>query len=177
MIFVNAFPRVESVKIGNGMAQIKGEIKYVGVTSEINDDGSISYSSLKYTGEFDENVKITCQNEDKCNLFVKIQVEDVDADIDAQKVYISSDLRFDIFNCRDESERILSECIGRENERYTQEKATVRVYYPDCDEDVFSVARRFHIPLSRLCDANSLSVETVSADKNCKSFPEKLLIL
>jgi len=175
IVFVNATAKTESCLLEDKRLLIKGEVRYVGVTSELNDDGSVSYSGLKHTDNFAEYVNINCQNPDKTRFEVKINTEEASAELDAEKVYLSCGVHFDILALEEKEISCVVECIGAERERFVRDKATVRVYYPDADEDVFTVARKFHTSLSKLCKDNSLSVETAMTD--CEKLPKKLMIL
>ena len=176
VVFVNSFPKIESVRLENKRAEIKGEIKYVGVTSEVNDDGSISYSGLKFTAPFEENVNINCQTGDKTNAEVRITVKETNAGMDTERVYFSTEFNLDVLVLDEKSERVVLECFGREKERYSGEKATVKVYYPDSDEDAFSVARKFHVSISSLCENNSISVSAIADGGSCGRLPRKIIV-
>jgi hypothetical protein len=174
VVFVNATPKIESVSSDGKRIEIKGEIKYTGVTSELNDDGSISYSGIKFSSPFVEYVNESCHNSENTRYKVKIIAEEPVAELDADKVYLSCGLRFDVLVSEDKSVRYVAECMGRESERYMKEKATVRVYYPDENEDAFSVARKFHIAVSKLCADNNLSSEASTFERT--DLPKKLII-
>ena len=176
IIFINSFPKIESAKIVDNAVEVKGEIKYMGVTSEVNDDGSISYSGLRFTTPFAEKVNINCQTSDKTNLNVKILSEDANADLDAETVYFSSNLVLDVMILEEKTIKGVSECVGIEKDAYSEEKATVRVYYPDSDEDAFSVARKFRVSVGGLCEKNSISQEVSASDSGSLKLPKKLII-
>ena len=175
-VMVNAFPKIESATIEDDKAVLVGEIKYIGVTSEVNDDGSIGYSPLKYTAEFKENVNITCQNLPKLRMEAGICADEAEVKFDADKAYFTSKLRIEAAVVSEDSARVLSGCAAIGEGKYEKEKATVKVYYPEPGEDVFSVAKRFHTTVARISLDNAVSLQTAGGEAGDTVLPKRLII-
>jgi hypothetical protein len=173
IVFITALPKAERVETKDGVVTVFGEIKYSGLAVE-NVEGNQSYASIKFSSPFVEYVNESCHNSENTRYKVKIIAEEPVAELDADKVYLSCGLRFDVLVSEDKSVRYVAECMGREGERYMKEKATVRVYYPDENEDAFSVARKFHIAVSKLCADNNLNSEASTFERT--DLPKKLII-
>ena len=107
---------------------------------------------------------------------IKISAEDARADMDADRVYLASDIKLDILIFDEKCERIVTECKGCAEERYPAEKGTVKVYYPDSEEDAFTVARKFHVSVARLCENNSITTETASSENSSVKLPRRVVI-
>lgn len=173
--FVKAEPRLESVNVENGVAAVRGEVKYSGIASETNDDGSVSYSPIKYTAPFEKNVNLNCQKSDNLTVDARLYSFEADANIDANKIYLSSLLGVTLVASEDKCERILTECSAIDGEKYESAGACVTVYYPDDTETLFEVAKRFHVSLDRLAENNPAAVSAVN-DGLAHPTVKKLLI-
>lgn len=162
IVFVKAEPRIESVQKESDTAKITASVKYSGIISEVNDDGSIRYSPIKFTAPYEKNVKFDCQNPDKITIEAKMSAVCADANMDANKIYLSSLFNTHLTLLEDKSERILTECSARVGEEYERCDATVTVYYPDESESLFDVAKRFHVSKERIRECNDGVVGAIS---------------
>ncbi len=176
ILFVNAEPRVDTVEPGGNSVLLKGEIKYSGIASEVNDDGTVSYSSLKISTPFEQTVNISCQNATKPRFEIKCSSDKAEASVDANMIYLSANIKASVLLSRGKSERVLTHCSANTEERFEKRGSVVTVYYPDSDETLFSVAKKFHIGLSKLCENNSTALGVSIDDINSVPVIKKLLI-
>jgi hypothetical protein len=163
VVFVNATPKIESVSSDGKRIEIKGEIKYTGVTSELNDDGSISYSGIKFSSPFAVNVNLSCQNCDNIRPEIKMRAYDVDASFDNEKLYVNCMLEADALIFDDRSEKILSSSTKLEGWVESTESGIV-VYYPNPSDTLFSVAKKFRTSSLKLAVDNNISESVFAAD-------------
>ncbi len=175
VIFVNAEPKIESCEIQENGALIKGEIKYGMIVSEVNDDGTVSYLPLKNSSEFEQIVNINCQNSNKTKIEPRIKAINAEATLDAGSIYLSSELETSIILTEDKNRTVLMDSMLKTEDSFKERDATVTVYYPDSGETLFSVAKKFHVKLEKLCENNSI-VQSVSADDSGSLNIKKLLI-
>ena len=133
-------------------------------------------SRLKYSLPFEENVNLDCQIAENNRFDVKISSEDAAANLDAQKVYLSSALTIEVLVSREMSVRSVSESVANENEKYPVERATVKVYYPEPREDLFEIARKYHVSVASVSEKNSLTEEVSFGDERDIKLPKKLII-
>ncbi len=176
LIYVNAEPKIETAELCDGGVKISGDIKFSGVASEINDDGTTSYTSLKNSSHFEQNVNVNCQNSDKIKLEVKCKALNTEANVDASTIFLSTDIETDITVLEDKSEKALLECSLKKDESYASAGASVSVYYPEAGETLFSVAKKFHVSVNKLCENNTISVETAALGDALVLENKRLLI-
>ena len=164
VIFLTATPKVERVDLQDGSVSILGELRYSGVASEVV-NGEVSYVGVKFTSPFASNVNINCQNTDNLQVDAKVLTSCTTASVDANKLYATCNLESVVTVCREGSETVLVSSVKREGERYEKTGATVTVYYPDENDTLFSVAKRFRTSGLKIARDNDIS-ETVFAAEN-----------
>ena len=168
VIFLSALPKIESVESSGKGAKIVGEIRYSGIASELCDDGSVSYNPIKFSAPFEENVNINCQNCENLKLEAKAKAYSAGASVDASKLYASCILQLCVTATNDKCERRLSCSEARTESPYELHPARVVVYYPDANDTLFSVAKRFHTTPLKVALDNSLDV-AVSSGSNAET--------
>ena len=176
VVFISATPRLESVISTSEGVRLSGELKYAGVALEICDDGSCSYIPLKFSTNFEENVNIDFQNMDKMRYEVKASCISATATLDADKLYASADLCFDIVALSDVTRRIISSSEAMSDISSKSCTAQVVVYYPDSDDTLFSVAKRYRTTVSKLARDNSIDVQTMGGMDASLGTVKRLLI-
>ena len=177
IIFITATPKIESVTVEGCGVHIKGEMKYSGVASEVKDGGDMSYTMIKFSTSIDENVNLDCQNDEKMQFETDAVVHDVDATLDANKLYVSTSMDFTIILSADKEVSILSSAQALDDEPAGSVGSCISVYYPTESDTLFSVAKRFHTTVAKLCDDNSLSVETAATNSSEKLRGIKKLLI
>ncbi len=174
VVFLSAEPKIEEVKLEDGRITVRAEIRYTGVASEMNDDGSISYSALKYSSPFEQNVNINCQINDKTHAEAKCTVVNAEANVDANNIYLTSLIETRAVITENKKQSALFDCSLNSDSPFDKNESVVTVYYPDEGETLFSVAKKFHVSLDRLCENNS--VPTSSTMQGTENAPQKLMI-
>ena len=160
--FVKAEPRIESVRLEEKNIVVSMEMRYLGIASEANDDGSISYSPIKHTANYTVSVKNSCQDAEKMTAEVRVNSCTADANMDAKTIYLSAPVNISLILSKENSERLLTECFVRRAEKYEDNGALVTVYYPEAEESLFDVAKRFHVSIERIEECNAGTVSAIS---------------
>lgn len=161
IVFLKSTPKIEKIEEASNGLCLEGEIKYSGIASEMNDDGSISYSAIKFSSPFTKNIS-NCRLGDDRKIDASVRSFLASATVDADTVYASSTLEFLISTRRETSNKRLSQCSMLEGEAIATESEIV-VYYPTSNDTLFSVAKRFRRAGSKIALDNSL-VSSVMAD-------------
>ena len=161
VLFLTATPKVESTAINGGVLTITGEIKYSGVASEITENDETSYAMLKFSSPFSINVNDGCQNADNLRYETKIYARGADANIDANNLYATSNLEVVATFYDDRSVRVLSSSEKVLDGEFSTDGAKITVYYPNKNDTLFDVARRYHTSVSKLASDNMLTEEVI----------------
>ena len=178
VVFLTAEPKVDSISCEGDGVKIVGEVKYSGVASELDEEGSISYVMLKFSSPFDTNVNVSCQNPEKTRFELKVNAHSAGASIDSDNLYASCVLDCSLTVCEEKEERILASMNAKEDEAYSKEGAKITVYYPTAEDTLFSVAKRFHTSAVKVASDNSLTESVMSRENSEGSLQgvKKLLI-
>ena len=175
IIFMDAQPKIDSVLTEKDGVRLLGEIKYSGIASEINDDGSVSYSSIKHTAPFEEKVNNCCQNKENVRVDAKVSTSRANAKIDGNKIYLEAGLFVEFTLSEESSEKILVSSVLCEDEKYESGDSKIVAYYPDEGESLFSIAKKFHTSVERLAKLNPIAEEVSLSESANKAF-KRLLI-
>ena len=73
--------------------------------------------------------------------------------------------------------RVMTECNVTSEVDYPQSKSTITVYYPDADESLFDIAKRFHTTRAKIAGDNNLSDTTFASSDSVNSLGIKKLII
>jgi len=160
VVFITATPKLESVTTTAEGVALAGEVKYTGVALEVCEDGGAAYVPIKFSSEFEENVNINCQNNGNLRFDVKVTATSASSSLDAEKLYASSELCFNILALSDKSKQRVCASEAKGDSLSESSGARVVVYYPDSDDTLFSVAKRYRTTVQKLARDNSIDVHT-----------------
>ncbi len=177
IIFLTAIPKLERVEWEDGCAKLYGEIRFSGIASEMIGD-KISYTGIKFSSPFEENVNVNCQNSDKLRVEADVKAQNCSATLDADRLYASCVLDCSVVAIEDCNCRTLSSMTRREGESYDSGESVVTVYYPTDSDTLFSVAKRFHTSSLKVARDNDISDAVFAADNPTGSLSgvKKLII-
>ena len=161
--------KIESSEIGDEGVLINGEFRFCAITSDINDDGSVLYSSLKISAPYSKNVKINLQNAGNLRANTKVLPKNVSVTLDANNLYVSASVDVFVEVISGKIRRVLSSCDEREELPFEKRGPRVTVYYPSSNETLFSVAKKFHVTSMKLAEDNSLT-ESVSKTSDASEY-------
>ena len=163
IIFLTSTPKIDLVEKGDGFVNIVGEIRYSGIASEMIGN-EISYTGIKFSSPFSQNVNINCQNSDNIRVETEIHTDNTSATLDADKIYANCNLECRVVVIADDSKRILSSMSRSEGEDFESDGAKITVYYPTADDTLFSVAKRFHTSSVKVARDNGITESVFASD-------------
>lgn len=155
-LHVIALPHTESCEILDNSVKISGEIKFVGIACEINEDGMPVYNNVKTTVPFEHYVNVSCQTHDNMRSECHVSTDNARMEVDGDHLLLLCDLSSRVTL----NSRKRQRCLGLSNvtdDEYSSDDSVVTVYYPDSGESIFSIAKRFHTSVRRIAEDNSLS--------------------
>lgn len=161
-LFVDVRP--SDKKLGKNSMKIEGTAVVSGVACEINEENKPIYSPLKFTAPFAINVNFDCQIPENALADAKIKVTSADARVDGEHLSVScaAQVRYRVHN--QTSVRRMRACNVTADLEGESNAACITVYYPDAEESLFSIAKKFHTSVQRIAEDNRLSVETASSE-------------
>ena len=163
ILYLSAEPKIKSLEITADTAKITAEIKFSGIACEINGEKT-AYAPIRHTAEWHFEVAV---DEVGGRLVPSLSVCSTAAEgsINDNGIILTAELRSDLELIGKESHRRLCriDAVGDAEKRDRQGR--ILVYYPDSEDTLFSVARRFHTTTRKIAIDNSLTEATV-ADKN-----------
>ncbi len=143
-------------------AALSGEATVYGISCQINEYESPKYLPFKFTAPFSANVNLGCQIPDGAVLDitpVSVTVsEGIEADSVSFTVTLSAAYHAHLPICM----RKVAECNAVGDAEYTLSPSTVTVYYPDAEETLFDVAKKFHTSCGKIASDSGLSVEAIA---------------
>ncbi len=177
MLYVTAEPRVKSLETTADTVKIIAEIRFSGIACEINGEKT-AYAPIKHAAEW--HFDMPAHTDMGCTLMPRISLTATSAEgrVADDGIELSADLCAELELTASESYRRLCriDSVGEAESR--DDKGRILVYYPDGEDTLFSVARRFHTTPRRIAIDNSLTEATL-ADKSAPASlrgVEKLII-
>ena len=141
-------------------AKIEGELSFVGVACEINEESTPSYIPLKFSLPFSANVNLGCQIPENSTLECKLCCGRVDTVVDAEMLNLKTKIGVEYHLYSPMSVTRMTSCSFSGEAEYSHKLSEVKVYYPEKSESLFEVAKKFHTTPSKIAADNNLSVET-----------------
>lgn len=160
IVYLEAIPKIEEMSFEGAKTLIRGDMKLSGLASVNDEDGEISYTGLKFTVPFELAFKCNAVEGDsfKCNIRASCPTSTIDTD----RIKLAYTVSCDVTATRARCEKILIESSSVGDERLESVAGRITVYYPDSDESLFSVAKKFHTTPEKIAEDNALS-ESVAA--------------
>ena len=152
-----------------------GEIAFSGVACEILEDGEPHIIGLKFEHPVEINVNNNCQNSDSSRVFAKISPAGCEWEIEGEclNVLVRYNLSYSI--SEEDNVRCLASCEIVENTEFKKKASRVSVYYPDENETLFEIAKKFHTSVQDIARDNMIT-EATSLGMPVKSGYKKLII-
>lgn len=176
VLLLKAVPKVDSVSCDSGRLTVSGELKYSGVASIADSEGSVGYIPLKFSLPFERSFAV---KDGECvSAEVQVKAHNAGATFDSSKLYASCLLEISAVVTEDKHIKRLSSSYKLSEETFESNSSRIVVYYPDEDENLFSIAKKYRTTALKIATDNSLGAE-VFADAEGKGRPigvKKLLI-
>lgn len=162
ILYLDAVAKTEKTNIVDGMLHIAGELRFSGIGNMLSQGGEASSVSVKFSTPFDVKVNNSCQINDNNCIYTDVSVGNIKAELDANKVYVSCQIRVEYLVTDVKKVRYLATSGMREDLPFARASSVITLYYPDSSESLFSVAKRFHTTVREIAQANSLTESAVS---------------
>ena len=162
VLFTSAEAKVKNVESIGEMLKITSDIRFSGIACEKNGDGATTYAPIRHTVECTKEIPFDCGNlGDGCPL-VSLAVSEVKGRVEDGAPVLCARLCYLIELSSKEEHRHLCEIDFTSDPEEKRENGKITVYYPDTEDTLFSVARKFRTTSERIAIDNSLSEATVS---------------
>lgn len=176
ILYLTAEPRVKSVETTPDAVKILTEIRFSGIACEINGEKT-AYAPIRHAAEW--QLDMPANTEAGCTLMPRIALAATSAigRVTDEGIELSADLIAELELTAVESFRHLCR-IDAVGEAECRDKGRILVYYPDGEDTLFSVARRFHTTPRRIAIDNSLTEATLADRSSAASLRgvDKLII-
>ncbi len=156
--------------------EISGDAAIYGVACQINEANQPKYIPFKINSPFAVNVNTSCQIPENATVDLKASVTDVRESIDLEKIGFKCTVSAAYHVYLSPCIRRVSECNVIGDAEYGLSPSTVTVYYPDADETLFEVAKKFHTSREKIAADSALSVETLSRAESGLAGVKRLII-
>lgn len=137
-----------------------GEVAFSGVACEISEDGTTNITNLKFTAPMSINVNTSCQKCENNKLFAKIAPAGCEWVIDGENLILTLWYTVTYSLSEEESVSCLSSCEVAGDSEYVRKASRISVYYPDENETLFDVAKKFHTSVKDIAADNMIAEPT-----------------
>ena len=176
ILTLGADVRSADKKIERTGFEISGDAAFSGIACEIGEDGSIAYSPVKFVAPYRINVNCGCQIPENAVIDCRASVIDVEHSLDSEKLLANVLVKVGYRVANPHSVKRMTTCnIVGENE-YFNGKSHITVYYPEDNESLFSIAKKFHTTSEKLATDNKLSEPTLASGSVASAGIKKLII-
>ncbi|MBQ8689868.1 MAG: DUF3794 domain-containing protein [Clostridia bacterium] len=178
IISLNCDARASECALTASGVEISGELAISGVACEINVDNTETYIPIKITVPYHTNVNLNCQITDKSRVSCFVTPVLCEGSFDAEDMYLKCALKVKVKVDNIESVTRLSECYVGAAVTEVPTSSRITVYYPDKNDTLFGVAKRFHTTAAKLACDNPLPDEATAAIDAASSLAgvKKLII-
>ena len=178
VIYMSGSSKVNDIIVEDGGAAVSAEMKMQGVCADVNDDGEETYHSVKFSFQTTQKVNFNCQIPQNSLVECKIRVVDVVATLDEENLYVDVSYMLDgLVEASMKAVRMTS-CLAREGGEFPKRESEIVVYYPEGDDTLFSVAKKYHTSARTIAADNMLSQSVMNsfAEPGSLSGIKKLII-
>ncbi len=147
---------------GNGVV-LEGKARVSGIACEINNDGAVGYTGVKFDFPFKKNVNCDCQFDVGTRIECTLDVLSAFCECDNDNVYPSVNISCDLtFIAPKRVKAVASSTSGEATS--TPSSSVITVYYPEREDTLFDVAKKFHTSSVKVAVDNSLTENVVSGE-------------
>ena len=149
-------------KVSHNGFEIFGDASFSGVACEINEENRPIYVPIKFTSPFSANVNCSCQIPTSAEILCSVRALDVDFSLDAERLSVKCPVKVAYTVTEPKVIKRLVECRAVGEAKYKSKPSVVTVYYPEKDESLFEVAKKFHTTVAKIAKDNALGEQTVA---------------
>lgn len=178
IVYLSASAKCDSVKLDEHAVTVSGEVRYGAVAREVYDDGTPTYTSLKFSVPFAESISFGLPIPAGASLECNVKSYDAKLTPNENTFYAEADVCIGVsaFCERTATRLVKSEAVGEP--MASRAANVISVYYPEEDETLFEVAKRFKTSAMKIASDNALSAEVVNSQNSRGSLASvnKLII-
>ncbi len=157
---------------------LNGEAVFSGVACEINESNEPSYVPVKFTAPFNLNVHCNTQIPGGAKLEVSLTPIDCETVLDPEKLTVSCCAKIGYRITETNVINRITECSVTGGEELKRTLSNITVYYPEDEETLFEIAKKFHTTCAKIANDNHLdeAVIAMSEAPVSNSNVKKLII-
>ncbi len=176
IVCVSADVRAGDASVGGKGIEVSAEIRVSGIVSETDPDGGVTYTGFKYSSPSTVNANISCQNCAKPSIISSLIVLNTDASVDRDCIDVECDIGITLAVTESSEISRIAAMSPVENTSVEKCASKICVYYPDADEDLFAVAKRFHTTVKEIAVNNALTESVLNPADGAHRPLGKLII-
>lgn len=140
---------------------LRGECTFTVVGNTLREDGSAGFCNRKFTVPFEHVIATQIRIPQGAQIEYRMRCEDADATVDGEKIYASAYCLCSVWMYQRRSAPKL-DAAHRTDAHTPVMDAGVTVYYPDREDTLWSVAKRYRVSVRALAEDNALSTTTAA---------------
>ncbi len=163
ILLTDAYMRQDELLLTPNGAKMLGVLRFSGVACQINEEGELCYTALKYEAPFEINVNYSCHLPVNTQLEFNGNACSVSAVVTADGVEFNARVLGTLTALSKTTLTRLS-VSNASSETVSRESSVITVYYPHEGETLFEVGRKFHTRPIDIAADNSLTEEVFSSE-------------
>ena len=160
ILYLIANPKINTVLCDGDKLKLVGEVRFSGIASEVNEEGDVSYTGIKLSVPLEESVKCASGMSEGIACEYNFSQTLASPLIDGDKIEINYTLSGGVTVSEKKSESVLASSDAITEQSYEESSGKITVYYPEGDETLFEVARKFHKSLADIAEDNDIASTT-----------------
>lgn len=149
--------------VAPGGIELSGELAVCGVACEINEDNSEGYVPIKFTSPFNLALKMRADIPKDADIELSVYPVEAESTLDAESLNLKCILKIGYRVTKNGKVHRMTRCndLGRTDE-FTKPCA-ITVYYPDENESLFEIAKKFHTTGAKIASDNKLTEQVLNS--------------
>ena len=179
IVSTNHSIKLGEASVSHDRVDVSGEITFSGIACQINEDGKVEYCNYKFTSPFSESVKLDAPLPEGARVACKLCGASSALTLDSTDAFGKCEAVLAITVSAPFVERVLTSAEKTEDITPCENGACVTVCFPDKDDTLWEIAKRYHTTVRDIAVNNSLAEETVASASSSGGLRsvKKLLIL
>ena len=177
ILYLCAEPRIKNIEKSCDAVKIMAEIRFSGIACEINGEKT-AYAPLRHTVEWNYEIPVESNLAATISPQLSLSSTSAEGSVTEGGITLCAALDIDIDLMSIDTHRRLCciDAVGESQE--CDRQGRILVYYPDSEDTLFSVARRFHTTPRRVAIDNALTESALANRGGTSSLlgVEKLII-
>ncbi len=170
IIYLSTDVKIGSIRTENSCVTVDGEVRFSGVACENYEDGTPTYTSVKFSVPFSEGVNFNTQIPAGAITECNASSFDASVSIDENNFYAECGicLSVGVFAERETERLVSSDLLPLPCEK--KPPSVISVYYPEEGDTLFGVAKKFKTSPAKIAEDNALTEEAMSKKDSLSSL-------